>query len=124
MQKSSSIVRSFRFAWEGIVHAFQTQRNFRFHTLISLAVTAVGIVLGLSPPEWAILALTMALVLQAELVNTALEAIVDHVAPEFHTLAKIAKDCAAGGVFVVAVGAVAVGLFLFGPRLLALATPR
>lgn len=120
MPRAPTLLSSFRYAWEGIAHALRTQRNFRIHALVSACVLAAGALFGLSPAEWAILALTIAAVFQAELVNTALEAIVDHVAPEFHALAKIAKDCAAGAVLVVAVGALGVGAALFGPRLLAL----
>jgi undecaprenol kinase len=118
--KSPHLIASFGFALEGIAHAFRTQRNFKVHAGITLAVIVAGVVLGISTEQWAILVVTIALVLQAELVNTALEAVVDHVAPEFHALAKIAKDCAAGAVFVCAVAAVIVGLFILGPRLIAL----
>jgi diacylglycerol kinase len=118
--KSPNLIASFGFALEGIAHAFRTQRNFKLHVGITLAVVIAGVLLDISAEQWAILAVTIALVLQAELVNTALEAVVDHVAPEFHALAKIAKDCAAGAVFVCAVVAVIVGLLILGPRLLAL----
>ena len=118
--KSPNLIASFGFALEGIAHAFRTQRNFKLHVGITLAVIIAGVLLGISVEQWAILAMAIALVLQAELVNTALEAIVDHVAPEFHALAKIAKDCAAGAVFVCAVVAVIVGLLILGPKLLAL----
>lgn len=117
--KSPSLIASFGFALEGIAHALRTQRNFRVHVSITLAVIVAGVALGLGAEQWAIIALAIGLVFQAELVNTALEAVVDHVAP-IHALAKIAKDCAAGAVFVCAVVAVIVGLAIFGPRLLAL----
>lgn len=103
----------------GIAYALRTQRNFRIHTLAMFGVIGVGIWLELSLDQWAVIALTSGLVLQAELFNTALEAVVDHVSPEFHALAKIAKDCAAGAVFLSAAIAIAVGLFVLGPRLLA-----
>lgn len=118
--KSPNLIASFGFALEGIAHAFRTQRNFKLHLGITLMVIIAGALLGISAEQWAILAVTIALVLQAELVNTALEAVVDHVAPEFHALAKIAKDCAAGAVFLCAFAAVLVGLLILGPRLLAL----
>lgn len=118
--KSPSLLASFRYAWEGIDHAFRTQRNFRIHTVISAAVGAAGLLLRVGGTEWAVLILTIGLVFLAELFNTALEAVVDHVAPEFHALAKIAKDCAAGAVFVAALAAVGVGVAIFGPRVLGL----
>ena len=70
--------------------------------------------------EWAILIVMISVVLSAELFNTALEATLDRVSVEEHPLAKIGKDVAAGAVFVCAIGAVIVGLLIFGPRLLAL----
>ena len=118
--KSPHLIASFGFALEGIVHAFRTQRNFKVHVGVTLAVILAGVLLGISVEQWAILALAIALVLQAELVNTALEAVVDHVAPEFHALAKVAKDCAAGAVFICAIIAVIVGLLILGPKVLAL----
>lgn len=117
--RAPNVWASFQFAFEGIVHAFRSQRNFRIHVLITFGVIGAGIWLGLKPDQWAIIALAIGLVLQAELFNTALEAVVDHVSPEFHALAKIAKDCAAGAVFLSAAIAVVVGALLLGPRLLA-----
>ncbi|MCS6848615.1 MAG: diacylglycerol kinase family protein [Anaerolineae bacterium] len=116
--KSPSLLASFRFAFEGIAYAFRTQRNFKVHCGVMLAVVIVGLVVGLSVEQWAILALVSGLVFQAELMNTALEAVVDHVSPEFHALAKVAKDCAAGAVFLTALCAVVVGLLVLGPPLL------
>ncbi|BCX02552.1 MAG: hypothetical protein KatS3mg053_0490 [Candidatus Roseilinea sp.] len=116
--KSPNLLASFRFAFEGIAYAFRTQRNFKVHCGVALAVVVVGLVIRLSPEQWAILALATGLVFQAELVNTALEAVVDHVSPEFHALAKVAKDCAAGAVFLTALCAVVVGLLVLGPALL------
>lgn len=116
--KSPSLWASFRFAFEGITHALRTQRNFRVHLVVTAAVIGMGVWLRITTEQWAVLALTIGLVLHAELVNTALEAVVDHVSPEFHALAKIAKDCAAGAVFVVAAIAVIVGLLVLGPPLL------
>ena len=118
--RSPSLLASFKYAWEGIAHAFRTQRNFRIHMGVSSAVGVAGLLLRVEGTEWAALILTIGLVFLAELFNTAIEAIVDHVAPEFHALAKIAKDCAAGAVFVAALTAVGVGVAIFGPRLFGL----
>lgn len=116
--KSPSLLASFRFAFQGIVYAFRTQRNFKVHCGVTLAVIIVGLAMGLSPGQWAILAVVTGLVFQAELMNTALEAVVDHVSPEFHALAKVAKDCAAGAVFLTALCAVVVGILVLGPPLI------
>ena len=118
--KSPNLLASFGFALQGIAHAFRTQRNFKVHLAVTALVIVAGIALGISVEQWAILVGMIALVLQAELVNTALEAVVDRVAPEFHAWAKVAKDCAAGAVFVCAFAAVIVGLLILGPRLFAL----
>ncbi|GIV84915.1 MAG: hypothetical protein KatS3mg052_1922 [Candidatus Roseilinea sp.] len=123
--KSPNPLASFRFAFEGIAYAFRTQRNFKVHCGVMLAVVVVGLAVRLAPAQWAMLALASGLVFQAELMNTALEAVVDRVSPEFHALAKAAKDCAAGAVFLTALCAVVVGLLVLGPALLsALATWR
>ncbi len=116
--KSPNLFASFRFAFEGIAYAFRTQRNFKVHCGVMLAVVVVGLAVRLAPAQWAILALASGLVFQAELMNTALEAVVDRVSPEFHALAKVAKDCAAGAVFLTALCAVVVGLLVLGPALL------
>jgi diacylglycerol kinase len=117
--KSPSLLASFRFAFAGVAYAFRTQRNFKIHIAITLAVVVAGLLLGLSFDQWAILAVATGLVFQAELVNTALEAVVDHVSPEFHALAKVAKDCAAGAVVISAIVAVVTGALILGPKILA-----
>lgn len=99
-------------AFEGLVLAWRTQRNFRIQ--IVLAIVAVAVFAALRAPvlAFAILALTIALVLAFEAMNTALEALVDLVSPERHALAKAAKDAAAGAVLIAALGALAVGSLL------------
>jgi undecaprenol kinase/diacylglycerol kinase (ATP) len=122
MAKSPNIFASFRFAAQGIAFALRTQPNFQIHCGITLAVVIVGLIVGLPPEQWAILLVMIAVVFQAELMNTALEAIVDKVSPEFHALAKVAKDCAAGAVFISAGIAVVVGVLVLGPRLISILT--
>ena len=115
--KSPNLLASFGFAMQGIVHTFRTQRNFKIHTAITLAVVAASLWAGLNAEQLAVLCVAIALVFVAELFNTALEAVVDHVSPEFHALAKVAKDSAAGAVFFAAMMAVVVGLLVIGPKL-------
>jgi diacylglycerol kinase len=110
-------LQSFVFAWQGIVYAFRSQRNFRVHTAIALGAVAVGLGVGLDATRWAIIAVTTGLVFSAELVNTALEAAVDLATDDMKPLAKVAKDAAAGAVLLAAVSAVAVGVFILGPPL-------
>lgn len=108
---------SFRYAFEGWWYVLRTQRNAWIHAAVSVVVFALGFWLKLSRLEWAIIIVTTMGVWMAEFVNTALEAVVDMVTPEYHPLAKIAKDVAAAAVLVGAIGAVLVGLLILGPPL-------
>ena len=116
-------MRSFRYALEGLAYLVGTQRNFRIHLLLALAAVAAGLVADLSSVEWAVLALTIALVVMAEGLNTGIELAVSLASPETRPEAKAAKDIAAGMVLLAAIAAVAVGAALFGPRLIALFRP-
>ena len=118
--RSTSLVASFGYAFAGMRFAFHTQRNLKIHCAITLAVLIVGLLLGISLDQWAVLAVVVGLVFETELTNTAVEAIVDRISPEYHTLAKVAKDCSAAAVLVTATVAVVAGVLIFGPRILAL----
>ena len=113
-----SIPRAFRNAWAGLCAAVRTQRNMRIHLLAAAAAVGAGFILGLNEVEWSILAISCALVLAFEAMNTALESAVDLVSPQFHPLAKRAKDCAAGAVLVASLSSLVVGGILFIPKLL------
>lgn len=108
---------SFRFAGAGLLYLMRTQRSARIELAIAAAVLVLAWWLGLSNLEWAILVLTIALVLILEGLNTALEFAVDLSSPQRHPHAKAAKDLAAGMVLVAALASVAVGLALLGPPL-------
>jgi diacylglycerol kinase len=110
-------LQSFVYAFEGWAHVLRTQPNAWIHSLISAVVIAMAFWLGLSRLEWAILILAMMVVWMAELFNTALEAVVDIVTPEYHPLAKTAKDVAAATVLVGAIGSIVIGLLILGPLL-------
>lgn len=112
-----SLLRSFRFAASGVAYCFRTQRNLRIHAAAAVAAVILGYRLGLNDAELAVLALTIAAVLVAEMFNTAIEALVDLISPGYHPLAKIAKDVAAGGVLVTAAVSLIVAYMLFVPRL-------
>ena len=118
------LFKSFYYASQGIGYAFRTQANLRIHFAVSIVVVIAGVWLQLSAIEWAILVVTMMIVLSAELFNTAIEAALDRVGTDIHPLAKIAKDTAAGAVFITAIGAVIVGLLILGPKLLMLFAPH
>jgi diacylglycerol kinase len=117
------LLRSFRHALAGAVYILRTQRNARIE--LAIGVVAVGLAswLGFTPIEWAVLALTITVVVGLEWINTALELAVTLASPQRHPTAKAAKDVSAAAVLVSAMGAVVVGLFLFGPRLVALFRP-
>ncbi len=106
--------KSFLFAARGIAFAVKTQPNFCFHLLAILLVTEFGLLYHLEKGQWGLLVVFFCLIPALELINTALEAVVDLVSPDYHPLAKAAKDCAAGAVLVAALGAVAAAVFLFG----------
>ena len=112
-----SLWKSFRYAFAGLAHAVRTQRNLRIHLVVGALVVGVGLCLNLPLRDWAVLALTIGAVIAGELLNTVVEAFVDLVSPEYHELAKVAKDVAAATVLVLALSAVAVGLLILGPPL-------
>ena len=109
---------SFRHAFEGWGFALRTQPNAWIHAAISLGVIALGFWLQIPARDWAVLVLTITLVLAAELINTAIEAVLDLVSPDHHPLAKVGKDTAAGAVMLSAIGAVLIGILILGPPLL------
>jgi diacylglycerol kinase len=111
---------SFYYAGAGVVHVALTQRNMRVHILIALATTLMGVWFAISLTEWAIISLAMGGVFGAEMVNTAVERLVDLVSPEYHNLAKVAKDSAAGAVLIMSIFASITGFLVFLPKLLPL----
>lgn len=115
--KNKNWLRAFSCALTGLVYAVCRERNMRVHLTAAFAAAFLGWQLALSAAEFAILAVTIGMVLVAELINTAIEAVVDLASPEIHPLAKRAKDVAAGAVLVSSIIAIIVGLFLFGPRI-------
>jgi len=119
---SNNLWRSFGFAGQGLWATLITQRNFRIHVAAATLVGVLGFLMRISGIMWLILILTSVLVLALELVNSAIEAVVDLVSPDYHPLAKVAKDAAAGAVLVAAAGALGIGILVFGPRLSRLGT--
>ena len=121
---TAAFFASFRYATAGVRLLFLRQRNARVQAVFGVVALALGAFLRLSRLDWAVLVLTIALVLALEGVNTALEAVVDLVTTEYHPLAKAAKDLAAGAVWLSALAALAIGALLFGPPLLRLVGSR
>jgi len=109
---------SFKYAWAGVRYAFQTQRNFRIHVFLATLAITLGILLQLAAVEMAVIGLTVGAVLTMELLNTAIESVVDlTVKQNYHELAKIAKDCAAAAVLISAIVSIGVAGSLILPKL-------
>ncbi len=115
--RSPSLLQSFNFAIEGIIHVLRTQRNMRIHFAIAVAVLVAALAVGVRRLELVALLLAISFVLIAEMLNTALEAGIDVATTSFDPLAKLAKDIAAGAVLIATVNAVAVGYLVFVERL-------
>ena len=107
--------KSFNFAIEGILHAAKTQRHLRYHFYTAAAVLLIGYILGVSRIEFLIISLSVIAVLLAEMINTAIETMVDIVSPEQSEKARIAKDIAAGAVFITAFGVAVIGYIILFP---------
>jgi diacylglycerol kinase (ATP) len=104
---------SFRYALDGILHGFRSQRHMRFHFCIAVLALLAGVIYGLNATELLVLTFAISMVIIAELFNTAIEAVVDLVTTTYHPLAKYAKDVAAGAVLIAALNACVVGVLLF-----------
>jgi len=111
---------SLKAAFAGAAYTLRTQPNAWIELAACVVAGAAGWWFGLSALEWAVLGLTFFAVLALEAVNTAVEAIVDLMSPQYHPLAKIAKDTAAGAMIFIVLGSMVVALAIFGPRLWAL----
>ena len=121
-QRAVSRAAAFAHAWRGL-RLFVAQPNARIHVLAAVLVVALGAWLQVSVLEWVALVLAMALVMGAEALNTALEYAVDLASPDWHPLARDAKDVAAAAVLVCSAGALVVGGLVFMPHLLARLQP-
>jgi diacylglycerol kinase (ATP) len=106
---------SFKNAFSGLVWSLKTQPNFRVHIACSLAAIFLGLYLDITSTEMAIILFTILLGLSAEMINTALESMTDLITTQWNQQAKIAKDVSAGMMLMVAVGAVLIAIFIFGP---------
>lgn len=115
--KSKKLINSFKYAIEGICEAFKTERNMKIHIFVMILVIVAGILLKINKLEWIICVLCFAMVIGGELLNTAIETVVDIAMPYKDEKAKIAKDVSAGAVLVFAIGAVICGLIIFVPKI-------
>lgn len=113
-------LRSFSFAWKGILAAFKSELNMKIHFFIAVFVVFFGLFLKISVTEWLIVLICFAIVFSAEMINTSIETLVDKVSPEQNPLAGKAKDVAAGAVLIVAIFVAIVGLIIFVPKIICL----
>ena len=111
-------MRSFKFAWKGIMTCAGHEQNITFHLLAALVVVMTGIFFGITRAEWMAVIICIGMVITAELFNSAIERLVDMVSPQWQRIAGEVKDIAAGAVLVTSIAAAIVGLIVFVPYLL------
>lgn len=116
-RKKNPLWKSFGYAFSGIWTGIRKERNMKIHCTALLLVVIAGMIVQLTVTEWCICIILCALVMSLELVNTAVEAVVDLVTEEKKPLAKIAKDTAAGAVLIAAIASVIIGLLIFVPHI-------
>lgn len=116
----SNRLKSFKYAFQGLWYALETQHNLWIHLVSALLVVLLVAITNVSPVEWCLLVFAIGFVFVAELLNTSIEALTDLASPNIHPLAKIAKDVGAAAVLVAATTSFIVGIIIFLPKILAL----
>ena len=111
----SRFFRSFGFSIEGLKYAYKYEQSMLVHVIATVCVIAANFFFHITGIEWLVTLLAIGMVLSAELINTAIEAVVDLVTLEIHPLAKIAKDCGSAATFVLAIMAAAIGFVVYVP---------
>jgi len=117
-QECKKLINSFRYAIEGFISSFKTERNMKIHILAMIIVIVLGLYLRLNLVEWCFITIAISLVLGAELFNTAIETIVDMICPEKNPKAKLAKDISAAAVLALSIGAAIIGAIIFISKIL------
>lgn len=118
MIKHRTLLQSFGYAWEGILYALKNDQNFRIHIAAALIVIFMSFYFDVNPFEMGVLGLVILLVIVTEMINTAIENMVDLITKEYHAEAKIAKDVSSGMVLITSIGALIVGFLIFTPYIL------
>ena len=118
--ETKKLFNSFKYAIEGIISSFKTERNMKIHIIIMILVIILSAILKISVTEWIICLILFALVISAELFNTAIETTVDLAMPEKNDKAKLAKDVSAAAVLVIALSSAIIGLIIFVPKIISL----
>ena len=113
-------MRSFKFAWKGIMTCAGHEQNITFHLIVAILVVVAGFVFDITKAEWAAVVICIGMVITAELFNSSIERLVDMVSPQWQKIAGEVKDIAAGAVLVTAAAAAIVGIIVFLPYLLAI----
>lgn len=116
----NKFIRGFGFAFKGLWHACKTQLNFRVHLFCAAVAIALGFILKISAAEWLWIILSIGMVLLTELINTAIELLVDLVSPDYNEKAGRVKDMCAAAVLVTAITALVIGIVIFLPKLILL----
>ena len=117
-QEYKKLINSFKYAIEGFISSFKTERNMKIHIFAMVLVVILGTYLKLSQIEWCFIIFAIILVIGSELFNTAIETIVDMICTEKNPKAKLAKDIAAAAVLAFALGAAIIGCIIFIPKML------
>ena len=120
VNKSKNVISSFKYAFQGMFSALKTERNLKIHITIMILVIIAGIVLKISKIEWIICIILFGLVIGGEMLNSAIETVVDIAMPEINPKAKFAKDVAAGAVLIFAISSAIIGLIIFIPKIIAI----
>jgi len=116
-RRKEDLLSSFRHALQGLGYVLQVERNARIHLAMAILVIIASAYLGISPTEWALIMIAIALVFVGEMLNTVVELTIDLIMPENNPLAKHVKDVAAGAILVAAIVAAVIGFLLLGPPL-------
>ncbi len=116
--KNKNIISSLKFAIEGIISAYKSERNIKIQIQIMILVIILGFILEISLTEWIICIILFCLIIGSEMINTAIEYTIDLAFPQKNDLVKKAKDISAGAVLIFVVGTIIIGLLIFVPKLL------
>lgn len=119
MKSNFSLVSAFKCAFEGII-ATAKERNFKIELCFMVLAIVLGCAFSVSVLEWISMIVCFGLVLGGEVINSSIEAVVDLASPDYHELAKKAKDCAAGGILLFSIASFIIGCVIFIPRIAAL----
>lgn len=122
MNKTKNIGESFYHAGQGLVHCLKNERNIRVHLTMAIVALVLGVALDINHYEFLVLLLLIAVVIVSEMINTAIENVVDMITEDFHPLAKVVKDITAGAVMFSCIVAVCIGLIIFIPHIIELFT--